>query len=72
MGVPKRLTDMQRRFVELLVYGDPKTGEPLNQTEASKHTGDCINLSMAFFSCLPSTMLAIYPIFYILQHYGCT
>jgi len=35
MGVPKKLTDMQKRFVELLVYGDPKTGEPLNQTESA-------------------------------------
>ena len=39
MGVPKKLTDMQKRFVELLVYGDPKTGEPLNQTEAAKLAG---------------------------------
>ena len=30
---------MQKRFVELLVYGDPKTGEPLNQTEAAKVAG---------------------------------
>jgi len=39
MGVPKRLTDMQKKFVELLVYGDPKTGDPLNQTEAAKQAG---------------------------------
>ena len=30
---------MQKKFVELLVYGDPKTGEPLNQTEAAKLAG---------------------------------
>ena len=39
MGVPKKLTDMQKRFVELLVYGDPKTGEPLNKTEAARAAG---------------------------------
>ena len=39
MGVPKRLTDMQKKFVEFLVYGDPKSGEPLNQTEAAKLAG---------------------------------
>ena len=30
---------MQKRFVELLVYGDPKTGEPLNQTESAIQAG---------------------------------
>ena len=39
MVVPKRLTDMQKKFVEFLVYGDPKSGEPLNQTEAAKLAG---------------------------------
>ena len=39
MGVPKKLTDMQKRFVELLVYGDPKTGEPLNKTESARAAG---------------------------------
>ena len=33
MGVPKRLTEMQRRFAELLVFGD-ESG-PLTQTEAA-------------------------------------
>ena len=42
MGVPKRLTDMQKKFVEFLVYGDPKSGEPLNQTEAAKLAGYCL------------------------------
>ena len=37
MGVPKRLTEMQRRFAELLVFGD-ETG-PLTQTEAATKAG---------------------------------
>ena len=39
MGRISRLTDMQKKFVEFLVYGDPKSGEPLNQTEAAKLAG---------------------------------
>ena len=41
MGRISRLTDMQKKFVEFLVYGDPKSGEPLNQTEAAKLAGYC-------------------------------
>jgi|TARA_B100000161_G_C33368343_1_gene332102 phage terminase small subunit len=37
MGVPKRLTEMQMRFAELLVFGD-KDG-PLSQTEAAIQAG---------------------------------
>jgi len=37
MGVPKRLTDMQMRFAELLVFGD-KDG-PMSQTEAAIQAG---------------------------------
>ena len=37
MGVPKRLTEMQRRFAELLVFGD-ESG-PLTQTEAAVKAG---------------------------------
>jgi len=37
MGVPKRLTEMQRRFAELLVFGD-ESG-PLTQTEAAAKAG---------------------------------
>ena len=37
MGVPKRLTEMQKRFAELLVFGD-ETG-PLTQTEAAIKAG---------------------------------
>ena len=33
MGVPKRLTEMQQRFAEFLVFGD-ETG-PLTQTKAA-------------------------------------
>ena len=39
MGRIRKLTDMQKKFVEFLVYGDPKSGEPLNQTEAAKLAG---------------------------------
>ena len=37
MGVPKRLTEMQQRFAELLVFGGPDG--PLTQTEAAKIAG---------------------------------
>ena len=37
MGVPKRLTEMQQRFAEFLVFGD-ETG-PLTQTEAAVKAG---------------------------------
>ena len=37
MGLPKRLTEMQKRFAELLVFGD-ETG-PLTQTEAAIAAG---------------------------------
>ena len=33
MGVPKRLTEMQMRFAELLVFGDEHG--PMTQTEAA-------------------------------------
>ena len=39
MGVPKRLTEMQKRFCKILVYGDEKTGEPVSQTEAAIQAG---------------------------------
>tara|TARA_R100000231_G_C5230574_1_gene136533 strand:+ start:83 stop:571 length:489 start_codon:yes stop_codon:yes gene_type:complete len=39
MGRISKLTDMQKKFVQFLVYGDPKTGEPLNQTEAARLAG---------------------------------
>ena len=37
MGVPKRLTEMQKRFAELLVFGDENG--PLTQTEAAIKAG---------------------------------
>jgi len=37
MGVPKRLTEMQQRFAELVVFGGPDG--PLTQTEAAKIAG---------------------------------
>ncbi len=37
MGVPKRLTEMQQRFAELVVFGGPEG--PLTQTEAAKIAG---------------------------------
>ena len=35
MGLPKRLTEMQKRFAELLVFGGPDG--PLTKAEAAKH-----------------------------------
>ena len=37
MGVPKRLTEMQQRFAELVVFGGPDG--PVTQTEAAKLAG---------------------------------
>ena len=37
MGVPKRLTEMQRRFAEFLVFGGPDG--PMTQTEAATAAG---------------------------------
>ena len=37
MGVPKRLTEMQQRFAELLVFGGPEG--PMTQTEAAVAAG---------------------------------
>jgi hypothetical protein len=37
MGVPKRLTEMQKRFAELIVWGGPNG--PVSQTEAAKMAG---------------------------------
>ena len=38
MGLPKRLTEMQRRFAEFLVFGGPDG--PMTQTEAALAAGD--------------------------------
>ena len=37
MGVPKRLTEMQQRFAEFLVFGGPDG--PMTQTEAALAAG---------------------------------
>ena len=37
MGVPKRLTEMQKRFAEYLIFGGPEG--PLNKSEAAKLAG---------------------------------
>ena len=37
MGLPKRLTEMQMRFAELLVFGDQHG--PLTKTEAALKAG---------------------------------
>ena len=37
MGVPKRLTEMQKRFAECLVFGGPDG--PVNKAEAAKLAG---------------------------------
>ena len=38
MGLPKRLTEMQQRFAEFLVFGGPDG--PMTQTEAALAAGD--------------------------------
>ena len=38
MGVAKRLTEMQRKFAEILVFGD-KDGKPVTKTEAARLSG---------------------------------
>ena len=38
MGVPKRLTEMQRKFAEILVFGD-KEGKAVTKTEAARLAG---------------------------------
>ena len=37
MGVPKRLTEMQQRFAEFLVFGGPDG--PMTKTEAALKAG---------------------------------
>ena len=37
MGLPKRLTEMQKRFAELLVFGGPDG--PMTKSEAAKQAG---------------------------------
>jgi phage terminase small subunit len=37
MGVPKRLTEMQKRFAEYLVFGGPEG--PVNKKEAAELAG---------------------------------
>ena len=44
MGVPKRLTELQRKFAEILVFGD-KDGKPVTKTEAAKLAGFSPNRS---------------------------
>jgi phage terminase small subunit len=44
MGVPKRLTEMQRKFAEILVFGDAE-GRPVTKTEAAKLAGFSPNRS---------------------------
>ena len=39
MGLPKRLTDMQKRFAEYYVFGDPATGKVCSKAEAAKLAG---------------------------------
>ena len=42
MGLPKRLTEMQKRFAELLVFGGPDG--PLTKTEAAKQQATVRNV----------------------------
>ena len=37
MGVPKRLTEMQKRFAEYIIFGGPDG--PVSQSEAAKLAG---------------------------------
>ena len=37
MGLPKRLTEMQKRFAEALVFGTENG--PVTKTEPEKHSG---------------------------------
>ena len=39
MAVKRSLTSMQKRFAQLLVYGDPETGKALSKSEAAKMAG---------------------------------
>jgi len=39
MGLPKRLTDMQKRFAEYYVFGDPATGKVCSKADAAKLAG---------------------------------
>ena len=39
MGLPKRLTDMQKKFAEYYVFGDPATGKPCSKADAAKLAG---------------------------------
>jgi len=41
MGVPKRLTEMQKRFAEYLVFGGPDG--PLSKSEAAELQGIHLN-----------------------------
>ena len=43
MGVPKRLTELQRKFAEILVFGD-KDGKPVTKTEAARLAGFSENI----------------------------
>ena len=39
MAAKRSLTSMQKRFAQLLVYGDPETGKALSKSEAAKMAG---------------------------------
>tara|TARA_R100001086_G_scaffold241791_1_gene168952 strand:- start:632 stop:1162 length:531 start_codon:yes stop_codon:yes gene_type:complete len=39
MAIKRSLTSMQKRFAQLLVYGDPETGKALSKSEAAKIAG---------------------------------
>ena len=42
MGLPKRLTEIQQRFAEFLVFGGPDG--PMTQTEAAVAAGIVLNV----------------------------
>ena len=46
MGLPKRLTDMQKRFAEYYVFGDPATGKVCSKADAAKLDVKVLNLQI--------------------------
>ena len=50
MGLPKRLTEMQQRFAEFLVFGGPDG--PMTQTEAALAAGYSPKRARQEGSCL--------------------
>ena len=39
MAIKRSLTSMQKKFAQLMVFGDPDTGKALSKSEAAKMAG---------------------------------